>query len=74
MNDLVVKFQAIDIVEFIRAIIRLRNSSHVCVAIGNQGTSCSQHPRPIGLPLKAVESSMQAMSSWMFPILMEKVV
>ena len=45
--DLVVKLQAIDMVEVIRALSRQRNSSHGCVATGNQGTSCSQHPSPL---------------------------
>jgi hypothetical protein len=53
--DLVVKFQAIDIVEVIWDPINGKTSSKGRVATGNQEVSWSQHTRVIGLPLNRVE-------------------
>ena len=41
-TDLVAKFQTIDIVEVIGALMGRRSSSQGCVATGNQGASCSR--------------------------------
>jgi hypothetical protein len=53
--DLVVKFQTVDIVEVIWALMGCRSSPQSCVAKGNQGASCSPQLRPLGLPLNPLE-------------------
>src|SRR5215467_1556840 len=62
--DLVVKFHAIDIVEVIFALMGRRSASQGCVATGNQGASCSRHPRPLGLPLNPLECGNYGSSNW----------
>ena len=54
--DLVVKFRTVDIAEVIWDIVGRRRSSKGRLAAGNQGTSCSPHLKPFGLPLNPVES------------------
>ena len=50
-----VKFQTIDIVKVIWALMGRRSASQSCVATRNQGASWSRQPRPLGLPLNPLE-------------------
>ena len=45
------KFNPIDMVEVIGALIERQSTSEGGVVSGNQGAADSSHPRPLGLPL-----------------------